>query len=807
MSSTTRRRVLAALAAAGVGGVATQRDLVGVAAPFSGRAFDGFGATGPDTVENPYGPATVSYDDYGVPHVEADDERALYFAAGYTQARDRLFGMDLVRRQMRGELSAVFGERTVESDRFHRKMDFTAAAAATWEGLRGTAVEAPVRALARGINRYLDLAPALPLEFRLLGYEPDEWTPVDTALVAKAIAWGLTGTFWDLERAVIEESLGEAALDLYPDAYEHDYPIVRPGVHDWPAEEGGDGTEAYTDGRESPSIPRELVDWLREVAGGPSGATGSNNWIVSGEHTETGGPLLANDPHLTLQVPPVWYEMHLRGPGMDVRGAAFPGAPLIVIGQNRGVAWGITNVGGDVLDCYTYDTRAGGREYRYDGEWRPVQSRTETIDVSGGENREVSIEKTVHGPLIEREGRRVGVAWVGLAATREPLAVYRYNRASGIDEFREGLRVFDIPGQNTVYIDREGRTMYYPAAKYPIREVDGEDVPGNRIFDGSAGEGEWRGFTPYGESTWEGFVDFGEIPHLIDPGYVATANQRVVDGYEHYLGDAEYMGDPYRATRIYERLDGAVDAGEIDTAFMKDLQNDRHSVHADVWVPQVVAARGKTSGQAREYVDLLAEWDRGMRADSEAALVYSVWAEAFRDAVLRDEFAAADLDSEYYPGEDWPIQQLDPDSRWFDDADTGGTERRADAVARAMETTVERIETEGWETYGDRHRLAIEHPFPLEFLDYPDRPAGGSANTVFNLGADGATGSSWRMIASFDGPSYSVIPGGNSGRYVSEHYDDQLDMWLDGEYKEMSFEIPEGTDIEFVAGEDAGGSS
>ncbi len=800
-----RRRLLSALGLLGLGAAATQRERLEQVSPFSGSVWRSAQANDGTAVESPYGDAEVAYDGFGVPHIEAEDESALYFAAGFVQARDRLFQMDLTRRNMAGELSAVFGERAFETDRFHVKMDFRGAAEASWMALQGTPVEEPLRAFTAGVNRFIDDADSLPIEFELLGYEPGRWSPIATLLVSKQIAWGLTGTFWDLERSVIADALGEAVLeDLYPPEYRHEYPIIRDDIH---------GDSRFTGDRMEPGHTdaggfdgtKSMLDWLGSVAVGRREPVGSNNWIVAGRHTANGSPILANDPHLSLSAPPVWYEMHLRSADHDVRGVAFPGVPFVVIGQNRHVAWGFTNVGADVLDCYTYEMRDGGGEYRYGDTWRAVNESTKTVRVStesGVEEREVAVRKTAHGPLIEEEGQRVGVSWVGLSATREPLAIYRYNHATGLEDFRSGLKVFDIPGQNTVYIDADGNTMYYPAAKYPIRRTDGEVVAGNRVFDGSTPEGEWNGFTPYGESTWDGFIPFDEIPHLINPGYVASANQRVVYGYEFYLGDSQYMGDPYRAREIYQRLEDGIQSGKgIDVDFMRDLQNDRHSVHAEGFVPQIQAATKDMSGTVLNFARRLSGWDREMRADSEAALVYAVWLDHYRDVVYEDEYSAGGLDEDYYPGEDWPLQHLDPDSDWFNDPDQEGKQTRSDAIVEAMKRAVETIQEAGWETYGDYHRLAITHAFDLDFLNYPELPADGSSRTVFNIGDEGDTGSSWRMIASFDGPSYSVIPGGNSGNYLSPHYSDQLSLWLNGEYKRMSFEIPDGTAFRFQEAE------
>ncbi len=349
-------------------------------------------------------------------------------------------------------------------------------------------------------------------------------------LISRALPVCLSGNFWDLKRALIAKKLGEKALELFPSSLNHSYTILR--------------------------FNKSAMEWLEKF--GAREGFGSNNWVVSGRFTESGKPMLANDPHLLLTAPPVWYEMHVRLNDFNVRGVAFPGIGLIVIGKNDFVAWGLTNVGADVIDFYYYVW--DGDRYLYKGEWLEVERKVEKIRVKtarGIEEREVSVEKTVHGPLIERDGLKVAVAWTGLTNTSEALAIYRYNYARSIEDFIEGLKLFCVPGQNVVYADVYGNTMYYPAGKYPIRIVNGKEVAGNVIFNGSAGEGEWTGFKAFGISTWEGFIPFDEIPHVMNPDYIATGNQEI--GYEkHYLGDSMYFADPYRGMRIYELLDELV---------------------------------------------------------------------------------------------------------------------------------------------------------------------------------------------------------------------------------------------------------
>lgn len=371
-----------------------------------------------------------------------------------------------------------------------------------------------------------------------------------------------------------------------------------------------------------------------------------------------------------------------------------------------------------------------------------------------------------------------------------------YNYAHNLTEFVEGLKYFDVPAQNVVYADIYGNIMYYPAGKYPIRLINGEEVAGNIIFNGSAGEGEWRGFTSYGSSSWDG-LPFEKIPHLINPDYVATANQRVVFGYQHYLGDSMYFADPYRGIRIYEMLDNAVKSGEkILPDFFMQMQRDVYSKPAEFFTPFIFQAERKMSEKARMYAEELKNWDFRMDRNSRAALIFAIWLEKFVNETFKDEFYSVGLDKSFYPRL-YVLQNLPAESKWFDDVSTQEREMRDDIAARAMEMTVKEIDEKRYRVYGDYNRLEIEHPFSkiVKFFDYPSMPMNGSAYTVFNFrrAVDWGTGlaqagSSWKMIVNFD-ENYCVIPGGNSGNYFSKHYDDQLEMWASGKYKSMDFEV------------------
>ncbi|WP_273834678.1 penicillin acylase family protein [Halococcus sp. PRR34] len=777
-SDLTRRALVGAILAGGVGAstFSPVRGYLERFAPLSGSAWDATDQPDSRTIESPYGAAEVRYDEYGVPNVTGESEEALYYAVGYAQARDRAFQLDLQRRQMRGELSAVVGEQTLDSDEFRTKMDFASAAQVTWDSLADSRTGALTEAYAAGVNEIMANDPSA-LEFSLLEYEPDPWTPVDTILMQKQIAWTLTGSFRTLRTALVADRLGEEiAEELYPSRLDHDSPIIRDGGTDQASQQrSGAKHESSTH-----SVDPALADWLSQFES-PSGI-GSNSWVVSGEHTASGAPIVANDPHLSLMSPPVWYEMNLSPPGTNVRGVTFPGVPFVVIGENDAGAWGFTNTGADVIDFYRYDTREG--EYRYEGEWREFETDQRTIEVDGGEDRNVTVRKTVHGPVIEREGARVGVAWTGHTAESTPQAIYEFSRSEGVDDIVDATENFDVPTQNLVYADHDGNTLYYVTGKIPIRTIDGEEVSGDRIFDGSAGEGEWEGFTPFGTSSWEGFVPFEEKPHVTNPDYLGTANQRVVNDPEHYI--AEAYSDPYRGIRIYDRLDRRAQSDDpIDPQFMKDLQHDTLDLRAEALVPLLVevARTADDTTEIRRYVDALDEWDHRMERDSLAALVFVRWFDEYRERVFGPVFDEHDLDASYYPN-DWVLQHLGPNSRWFEGRS------RAEVMLDGLDAAIEDIENAEYDTYGGYNTTdAMTHPLGLAFLGYPDLPTDGSRATVNNYAVENPTGSSWRMVCSMDGPSSAVIPGGNSSSYFSDHYDDQLELWADTEYKSMSREL------------------
>lgn len=501
---------------------------------------------------------------------------------------------------------------------------------------------------------------------------------------------------------------------------------------------------------------------------------GSNSWAVNGEQTASGRGLMANDPHLLLTAPPLWYEQRHAFDGREVHGVTFPGVPFVVIGHNDHGGWGVTNAGADVIDFYRYDT--DGDTYQYGDSRRAFETREETIEVAGAPDVAVEVRKTVHGPVISRERETVAVGWTGFTGTATALAVYKLAKSRGLGDVEDALRDFDLPTQNFVYASDTGETLYQLVGRIPRREVDGEPVYGDRVFDGSAPEGEWEGFEPYGQSSWDGFVPFEEKPAVVNPDWIGTANQRIVDHPKHPIGRG--YANPFRAIRLQERLESLVERGDVTAAEMRSLQRDTVDHRARLLAEPIRAAASSTQA---EFVAPLAAWDYRMDRESEAALVFDLIWRAYREELYATAFAERGLDSERYWPPDWVTATLPPDAAWFQRLGRSRAEVLRAAIERAQKT----IRETGQQQYGERNVVDIAHPFEQSFLGYRAVVTDGSPATLFNVRRTSLAGSSWRQVVAGGGPAQGILPGGNSGDYYSEQYQDQLGDWANGRYRAL----------------------
>jgi penicillin amidase len=739
----------------------------------------------------------VHRDAAGVPHLFADTSADLFAAQGWVHAQDRFWEMDVRRHTTAGRLSELFGAATLTEDRVIRTLGWRRVAEQELPLLAAT-TRAHLDAYASGVNAWLAQHPTgreRGLEYVVLGLtgvdaEPEPWTAVDSLAWLKAMAWDLRSNLGDeLARAAAADTLpADRAAALHPP-----YPFDRhPPIVDAPVPPA-----APAAGTEPASLDAvgELLDAVRPSIGipGGDGGLGSNSWVVSGEHTTTGRPLLANDPHLGSSLPSVWHQvgLHCRtvSPAcpFDVTGFSFSGLPGVVIGHNDRIAWGFTNLGADVMDLYL--ERVDGDAAEYDGAARPLEVRTETIAVAGGEPEELTVRSTPNGPIVSdllAEGvagpegsNAVSLRWTALEPARTADAVFALNTARDWEGFRAALADFAVPGQNVVYADVDGHIGYQSTGRWPVRAGG----------DGRAPAPGWTSAT-----AWTGTVPYEEMPAVLDPdrGWIVTANNAVDTApvtYDWSRG--------YRSQRIRDLLTEAVAAGPVDAAAMGRIQTDsRISFLADDLAPALLAADPAGAEGLRG-------WDGQHDVDSApAALASAAWRHLLR-RTFDDELTG---DARPAGGDRWfeVVRRLlrAPDDPFWDDTGTPAREGRDDALRAALADARTELGDDPVR-WGELHRLALTHATlgtsgigPVEWLfNRGPYEVGGSRDAVDASSWDAREGyavtavPSMRMVvdlADLDASRW-IDHTGVSGHAFHPHYADQTERWARGETLPMPF--------------------
>jgi penicillin amidase len=747
-------------------------------------------------------PVEILRDRWGVPHIYARTLADASFAQGWVHAQDRLFQMELSRRVAAGRLSELFGAVAFDTDRLLRTVGLHRAAEAS---LRALSDEERVvlDAYARGVNAFLERHPRrLPVELVLLRHRPEPWRPLDTLGWVAVMAWGLS-TNWDTElvNAAVVAKLGPVRAARLKGEYAHAHPII---VHD------RDHAALY---ERALAEFRALGDWLPR-----SGIAGmSNNWVVDGEKSTTGKPLLANDPHLSLQMPSIWHEVHLCTPEAEAAGVALPGAPGVVIGHNRELAWGFTAALPDTADLYIERFDDQGR-YEHRGEWRVPEVRTEAIRVRGeAVARRVEVISTVHGPIVTRlsplatlrEPHALALKWMGHQPNRIVRASIEMMRARTVGEFRSALGWFSAPSMNVVYADRAGHIGYQLCGRVPLRAPGHE---GRTPVPGWSGDFEWRGEIPA-----------DELPHAENPPehFFASANNRQVGAsYPHWLGPDLMNG--HRARRIVELLTAKEKLSADDFARM---HVDLHCTPAIAFTRLLVEETAKLLAEptlqprrrlAERALERLRGWDHVLLPSSVEATIYELTLFFAQKRLLEPLLGAALTESVMGVGfhpvlspvvigwldrTQLTVQEifLGDEREWF------GTRSRqsllADALADALDWLVKEYggSLDGW-TWGRIHPATFHHPLgtqkPLDqIFDRGPFPYGGDTNTVWQaafvprlpISSDGGFTASWRQIVDLDDfdRSRAIHTTGQSGHPGSPHYDDFIAPWLAGEYHPM----------------------
>ena len=730
----------------------------------------------------------------GVPHIYAKNAHDLFFAQGYVHAQDRLWQMEFNRVVGQGRLASLFGEGALEIDKIMHVFGLAQAAERDWQVLSPD-TRAALTAYADGVNAYLATHRGrLPIEFTLLGVEPRPWKPVDSLTWGKMMALNLSQNHpFEILRAHLIAKLGEAVARRLMAPYPANGPvIVPPDAHnyvDFPA--------PRQDRTRLAALPGlSMISGVRQ-------AWGSNGWVVAGGRTASGKPLLANDTHLGLQLPSVWYQVGLHGGGYDEAGFSFPGMPFVVIGHNRRIAWGITNLCGDVQDLYfeKLDDPKNPRRYLFQGQWRDLVLRREEIAVKGKPAVTLVVPETLHGPIVndalsELKGSPpTALRWPAFGGTRLIDALAALNRAQDWPAFHRALADWETPSVNFVYADMDGHIAYQSTGRIPIRAAGHQGlvpVPG------------WDG-----RSEWQGFIPYEEMPKSLDPpaGFIVTANNKVVgDDYPHYI--AYDMADPYRAQRMTELLA----AGRRFTpAGLRAIQAETAGIPSAALRPYLLALK-PADEREKKALDEVRRWDLRYETGSAGASIYEAWYWYLLGEILGDELGPAVL-TEYRTiglSQVPPILDLmtRPDDTLFDDHRTPAVEHRDDIVRRsltkALHWLAERYgdDPAGW-TYGKVHPVTFVHvPLgqsgiaPLERLfNSMTLPARGNAFTV-----DAATpdfthpfavvfGTAQRMIVDFSDLEAStwVNSTGQNGQLWNRHREDQIPKWEGVEDYPMRF--------------------
>jgi len=727
----------------------------------------------------------IKYDDHRIPHIFAKNDHDLYYAQGFVTARDRLWQMDIQTRSAAGRLSEVVGPKALEIDRYHRRMGMVYGAE---NGLKGIMANPQTRtmvlAYTEGVNSYVhSLSPkGYPIEFKLLNYAPEEWKPINCIFLLKLMSETLAGGSDQFAMTNNLRVFGPKAVnELFTDYPFHEDPIIPVGTK-WnfkplPIPKSSAG---YVAQMTENIKPREKVDGI-----------GSNNWAITGSKSATGYPILANDPHLNLTFPAIWYQIQLSSPTGNVNGVSLPGAPCVIIGYNQKISWGVTNVDADVLDWYQVKFKDNTKnEYWYNNKWNPVKKRIEIINILGQAPEVDTVLYTHHGPVVyetkakkpkdEFENIPVGDAlrWIAHDESNEFLTFYNLNRGKNYADYREALTHFTAPAQNFIFASNDNDIAITPNGRFPLKYKE----QGKYIMDGSDPANDWQGWIPADQN-----------PTVKNPprGFVSSANQSSTDpSYPYYINWR--FEQYYRGKRINDRL-GAMQKATVDS--MRIMQMDNYSILAQDVLPAMIKYIDPTKlsdDQAKAF-DIIKKWDKHYAANSVGASIFDNWWRKFYGLVWDDEFTVKGTYLKY-PSFDETEKLLltDPGSKWFDNTKTPLKESCADMVNHSFYNAVDELTHNNgkpgdkWQ-WGLVKQTFINHLANLPGFGTGKFLAGGRGGVINALRNN--NGPSWRMVVQM-GPTvkgYGVFPGGESGNPGSFYYRDMFDTWKDGKLNELLF--------------------
>ena len=733
----------------------------------------------------------VYFDDRMVPHIFAQNNADLYYMQGYITARNRLWQMEIQTHSAAGRVCEIAGDKALEKDRLNRRIGLGYGA----ENSDAFAPKDPesyalLRSYCDGVNAYIKtLKPKdYPIEYKLIGYGPEKWTPLKVSLLLKNMANMLSSYEYDIENTNFVTKYGmDAFHSLYPERDSFQDYIIPRGT-EW----GFTPDTSYHLAVTTSGTDKENTKtYYSRILEKPSDMNGSNNWAVSGTKTKSGKPLLCNDPHLQLNLPSIWYEMHLVSPDMNVYGATLPGAPCVISGFNDSIAWGVTNGGRDVRDWFRITFRDDSHnEYMVDSQWVKTERRIEHIKIKGGREFLDTVLYTRYGPVVYdksfgdvKSKQYLAMKWTAHQGSNEFKTFYKLNKGKNYDSYMDALTSYTCPIQNFVFASRSGDIA--------IKQQGAAPLTSEFVADGSRSASDWHHYIPTAHN-----------PHIKNPerGFVSSANQFPVD--ETYPYQVSHVGyyESTRAIRI-NRLLEATD--KMDAAYMMKMQSDNYNVIASIMLPTLlrVIDRSKLKGEEAEALNELEKWDYYDNKDSKATVFYEEWHTALMD-MLWDEMSDPSIPMKRPNGYTTAyFVRDDSTSEFYDNKQTGERETRDMIVLESFDIAMKKLigdygslsKVRDW---GAHKATMVHHISPL--LDAFSRMnvyCGGNKGIVNATGHN--QGPSWRMIVDFgEMKAYCLYPGGQSGNPGSKYYDDMIDTWAKGQYYVAKFDPKEKLDKE-----------
>ncbi len=717
-------------------------------------------------------PVQVYFDDKLVPHIYGQNTQDVLFAQGYLQASLRLWQMDLTVRASQGRLAEVLGPSLLNRDKMQRRRGLVQAAqnaVKSWENQPEQM--ALLMAFAQGINSYIQqLKPAqYPLEYKLMQFKPEPWTPLHTAAWFTSMCEVLNSGEDDLEATNTIQFLGQAEFDfLFPLYNPKQKPIID-GSPTWASVQkiSPTNTTPATIGLLGPR-PFEK----------PDEHVGSNNWAIGPKKSRTNSPILCNDPHLSLTLPSIWFEVHLETPEWKAYGVTFPGVPGVVLGFNEQVAWGSTNVGWDVADWYRVSwTDDHKTSYWVDSVATPVRWQEETFSIKGGQKVKDSIKYTIWGPVVQDTGDYADLAyqWITHDVSDGDMlgAFWGLNRAKTYEDYQNSLTMFKAPAQNLVFAHRGGDIAIQVTGKFPVKFT-----PEGRFIEKATSQ----------QQVWHNYIPFDLQPKVKNPdqGFVFSANQHSTPPTYPYF----YTGgfEDFRSRTLYASLD-TLHQGSI--ADMQALQLSNYSQFAADMTPLLLRYVQPTNDIAAQHlIRELKQWNYCFDEDLTAPVYFQIWVKEFK-AICWEEFHKLNKQHPVLIPEDWRmIELLDslPNYKYFDLDTTSTIETGPDLINIAFQETLKKISFNGQKDWGQYSDFHIRHLANITPLGRRDLRPGGHPTALNAVNGSSSFGPSWRMVVIPGQEAWGVYPGGQSGHPGSAYYDDQVNAWVKGEYYRLHFE-------------------